>query len=332
MPVTRSSPFSYRGSMPKRVPIDVRRRITELWLQEKSQREICHLTGKSLSAVNRIIQAYRDEDGRLSDAPRSGRHRCTSEECDLLIVAAAVTDPFQSAGQIKAALNLQASEETIRRRMREAGLRGFVAAQKPHLTDRQKAQRLQFSREYEHWTREEWTQVIFSDESTFTSRWDQERRVWRPYNCRYFIFFLIFATPNLPARKRVSSRKTNIYFFSSCRYEPGYVSETYSSGRCAVNVWGAISKEGLGPLVRLSPSFTADAYCEILDYHLVPYALDGPFKDGCYFFQHDRSPVHTARAVQNLLQERAVCVLDWPPKGADLNPIENVWGAMKESL
>lgn len=64
----------------------------------------------------------------------------------------------------------------------------------------------------------------------------------------------------------------------------------------------------------------------------MPYALDGPFKDGCCFFQQDLSPVHTARAVQNLLQERAVCVLDWPPKGADFNPIENVWGAMKESL
>ncbi|XP_070389482.1 uncharacterized protein [Dermacentor albipictus] len=122
------------------------------------------------------------------------------------------------------------------------------------------------------------------------------------------------------------------YWLFTDAYEPGYVSEIHSSGRCTVNVWGAISKEGLGPLIRLSPSFTAEAYCDILDYHLLPYALDGPFKDGCYFFQQDLSPVHTARAVAKLLQERGVRVLDWPPKGADFNVMENVWGMMKESL
>ncbi|KAH7960490.1 hypothetical protein HPB49_020325 [Dermacentor silvarum] len=50
-------------------------------------------------------------------------------------------DTFQSARQIKTALNMQAREETIRRRMREAGLRGFVAAQKPYLTKHQRRRR-----------------------------------------------------------------------------------------------------------------------------------------------------------------------------------------------
>ncbi|KAL3198032.1 hypothetical protein MRX96_044540 [Rhipicephalus microplus] len=36
----------------------------------------------------------------------------------------------------------------------------------------------------------------------------------------------------------------------------GYMSEVHSSSRCAVNVWGAVSKDGTGPLVRLSRSFT----------------------------------------------------------------------------
>ncbi|KAH7947704.1 hypothetical protein HPB52_015220 [Rhipicephalus sanguineus] len=224
-----------------------------------------------MSAVNRIIQAYRSEDGRLKDAARPGRSRCTLEESDRLIVAAAVADPFQSAQQIKTALDLQVGVETIRRRLREAGLHGFIAAQKPHLTERQRRQRLEFARAHEHWTVEDWEEVIFSDESTFCSRWDQELHVWRPYKCRY---------------------------------DPGYISEVHSSGRCAVNVWGAVSKDGLGPLVRLSRSFTAGAYCEILDSHLLPYALDGPFKDGCFWFQQDLSPVHTARAVRNLLEER----------------------------
>ncbi|KAH7970329.1 hypothetical protein HPB49_003840 [Dermacentor silvarum] len=88
--------------------MDVWRNIIKLNTQALPQRQIYRLTGKSISALNRIIQAYRDEDGRLKDAAPSGRNRCTSEEPDLLIVAAALADPFQSAHQIKKALNLQA--------------------------------------------------------------------------------------------------------------------------------------------------------------------------------------------------------------------------------
>ncbi|KAH7981864.1 hypothetical protein HPB52_001353 [Rhipicephalus sanguineus] len=68
-----------------------------------------------------------------------------------------------------------------------------------------------------------------------------------------------------------------------------------SSGRCSVNVWGSISKDGLGPL-------------------------------------HDRSPVHTAASVKRLLEERCVMVLDWPPQGADMNIIENACAEMKKAL
>ncbi|KAL1474730.1 hypothetical protein MTO96_037774 [Rhipicephalus appendiculatus] len=49
-------------------------------------------------------------------------------------------------------------------------------------------------------------------------------------------------------------------------------------------------------------------------------------------FQHDHSPVHTAKKVDRLLQQRGVTVLMWLSQSADLNVIENVWGRMKSSL
>ncbi|KAH7955934.1 hypothetical protein HPB52_005159 [Rhipicephalus sanguineus] len=203
---------------------------------------------------------------------------------DSLIVACAVVDPFLDANEIRRELQLDVSPSTIKRRLRQGGLQGCVAAQKPHLTERQRQLRLEFARAVEDWTKDEWHEVIFTDEATFSTRWDQQRRVWRPI------------------------------------------------GRCAVSAWGALSKEGLGPLVPIDGSFTASAYCRLLQEVLVPYALDGPFEHGCYLLQHDRSPIHTARTVAAVLENLAVRTLPWPPVGAELNPIGNVWGILKSRL
>lgn len=45
---------------------------------------------------------------------------------------------------------------------------------------------------------------------------------------------------------------------------------------------------------------------------------------------HDRSPIHTTSNVVRewLTQHPEVHPLDWPPKGCDINPIENMWATM----
>lgn len=132
--------------------------------------------------------------------------------------------------------------------------------------------------------------------------------------------------------------RQNVFFYTLAytflnRYLPPWTQTVLSSGRCTVNVWGAISKDGLGPLVRIEGRFQARSYCAILGKDFIPYVLDGgPFKDGCCLLQHDRSPVHTARSVTALLEDLAIRTLEWPPVGADLNPIESVWGLMKKRL
>lgn len=121
-------------------------------------------------------------------------------------------------------------------------------------------------------------------------------------------------------------------FFHCCRYDPHYVQKVKSSGRTSVNIWGVITKNGLGPLRRISGRFCAEAYLEIIDQELLPHLLDGPFTDGCFYLQHDLSPVHAARAVKEHLEQLGIMTLSWPPQGADLNIIENVWGILKSNL
>ncbi|KAL1480454.1 hypothetical protein MTO96_034717 [Rhipicephalus appendiculatus] len=116
------------------------------------------------------------------------------------------------------------------------------------------------------------------------------------------------------------------------RFDTPNLHRVTSSGRCSVNVWGSISKDGLGPLVRLDGRFTAAAYRDHLRTVLISYASNGPFKDSLFYFQHERSPVHTAAPVTRLLEERCAMVLDWPPEGADMNIIENVWAEIMKTL
>jgi hypothetical protein len=75
---------------------------------------------------------------------------------------------------------------------------------------------------------------------------------------------------------------------------------------------------------------------KILEDHLVPYAWTrfGPTEENPVPFVHDRSPIHTSYLVQDWFEEegKEFDVIPWPPKGADLNPIENVWAEMVTSM
>nr|XP_037282317.1 LOW QUALITY PROTEIN: uncharacterized protein LOC119175489 [Rhipicephalus microplus] len=81
-------------------------------------------------------------------------------------------DPFSTTKKIKEELGLSLSLSAIRRRLRAAGLKSHVAARKPLLTSELRRKRLDFVRQHERWRAEDWQQVIFSDESTFTSYWN----------------------------------------------------------------------------------------------------------------------------------------------------------------
>lgn len=167
-----------------RVPESERWQIVALSQQAYSQRRISVLTNRPLSTVNRIVRAYRKER-RITDRPRTGRPKVTNEDDDMNIVAAAVDKPTASSTEIKNTVGLPGvSNATVRRRLRAAGLKSRIAVQKPLVSAKNKDKRLAFARDHEHWTEEHWGKVVFTDESAFTTRWDQRQRVWRPENCR----------------------------------------------------------------------------------------------------------------------------------------------------
>ena len=111
--------------------------------------------------------------------------RITTPEEDRRIVEAAAGDvALRNAKSLKQQLQLAASPTTIRRRLREAGLRSRVAAKMEALTEAHRAARLGFAERYANRGVNFWSQVIFTDEKTFRSSDQGPVRVWRRENTR----------------------------------------------------------------------------------------------------------------------------------------------------
>ncbi|KAH6930975.1 hypothetical protein HPB50_021157 [Hyalomma asiaticum] len=117
-------------------------------------------------------------DRRIKDAPRKLRRGATSHEEGLAIVAAVADNPRCSAQEIKVNLGLKASKSTVKRR--QAGLKSRTAEQKVLLRTDNKDKRLQFAQRHAGWIEQDWNKAIFTDESTFTTCWEQKTRIRRP--------------------------------------------------------------------------------------------------------------------------------------------------------
>ena len=97
-----------------------------------------------------------------------------------------------------------------------------------------------------------------------------------------------------------------------------------------VNLWGGISHKGASTLVIFTGTLTATRYTDILDAALVPH-LNSQFSNGHRFLQ-DNDPKHTSRWSQEYFEEKRINWFKTPASSPDLNPIENVWGSLKEYL
>ena len=78
------------------------------------------------------------------------------------------------------------SDQTVRNRLHEDGMRARRPARCPILTAQHRVQRLNLAHEHQNWQLRHWRPALFTDESRFTvSTNDRRSRVWRRQGERY---------------------------------------------------------------------------------------------------------------------------------------------------
>jgi hypothetical protein len=206
--------------------------------------------------------------------------------------------PKSSFQQRREDTGLKMSNTTIKRLAHDNNVQHWRAKKRPELSEKNAAERLLWCRCRAHWTIECWGKYMWSDECS-VERGKGKLIQW------------VFGP---------RANKWKLEFVT-----------TYKAGKdIRVMVWGAFWASGRSDLYIMDRDFesakhgySARSYLEVLDDQVVKYYYKG------LIFMQDNASIHTAGIVQEWFDNYDIEITDWPPYSPDLNPIENIWFALK---
>ncbi|GFV52929.1 transposable element Tcb2 transposase [Trichonephila clavipes] len=236
-----------------------------------------HLTdSEAWRVVGRIWNRFL-QTGSAGRRPGQGRRRATTPNEDRYLVLTARRHRNMDATllqqHLRSATGTTVSTQTVRNQVHGVGLYARRPTVCVRLTSRHRRDRREWAKEHVNWRRNEWSNVLFSDESRFSVH---------PDNRRIFIW-----------RDRDS------------RSNPAFVHESVRFGGGGVLVYGGISIDGRTDLyiIRDGPLTARRHRDEILRPIVVPYAA--AIGDD-FILMDDNCRPHRANLVEDFLFEEGI--------------------------
>ena len=159
--------------------------------------------------------------------------------------------------------NQDFSVHTVRRKLKQAGMKSAVKKKRPFLSKHHQKQRLDFAIAHQDWTVEDWKRVIWSDE-TKINRLGSDGRKW------------VWKKPGEALSGRI-------------------IEPTLKFGGGSLMIWGCFTWNGVGYACKIDGKMDADLYCQILEDDLQKTIDYYGLEADNIIFQQDNDPKHTSK-------------------------------------
>uniref|UniRef100_A0A3Q2ZWT6 Transposase Tc1-like domain-containing protein n=1 Tax=Kryptolebias marmoratus TaxID=37003 RepID=A0A3Q2ZWT6_KRYMA len=217
-------------------------------------------------SVSKTWTKYK-QHGKVVKGKHSGRPRKTSKRQDRKLKAICLENRICTTKLMRnkwEETGVNVCDQTVRNHLKEMGFTYRKAKRKPLLTPKQRKTKLQWAKERQSWTVDDWMKVIFSDESQICIGQgdDVGTFVWCHSNEIY----------------------ADICLKKMCKFPQSLM------------IWGCMSGKGTGEMAVITSSINAQVYIDILDTFLIPF-IKRMFGDDEIIFQDNNASCHNVMSM-----------------------------------